>query len=115
VGDKNNNDQIGKIVFDNSLRDELSKLRPDQVAAVKLVGQLKMENLQLQRDLMRLKQQYDPLYQVMTAIAHASPGHEYVIHQSQFLRFKDEYRLKVWVGEADESLHIKLLTIHDEA
>jgi hypothetical protein len=68
----------------------------------------------LSKQISDLQAAYDDLWKVMIVILHAQPGNTLRIHESQFLRFKSEYRID---KRYDEDLHevvLKLLTVHDD-
>ena len=75
---------------------------------------MKFENKYLTQQTSELSKAYDELWKVMIVILHAQPRNELRIHESQFLRFKSEYRIdRTWDGEKKEVV-LRLLTVHDE-
>ncbi len=92
----------------------LDKMTPDQQAFAQSVAMSRVENRVYQQQLVELKSAYDELWKVMIVILHAYPDHEMRIHESQFLRFKDEYRIdRKWDAKTKEVV-LRLLTLHDD-
>ena len=90
----------------------LENLTPDQKRFAEHVATLQIENKAFQQQLADLKSAYEGLWKIVITIVAASPEKELRIHNSQFLRFKEEYRLdRTVVGE---EVVIKLKTLTDE-
>lgn len=102
------------MTHNKQVEDLLRTLTPDQQNFAKAVTVMKLENKTLTTQLAELKEQHDHLWKVMTVILSVQPGKELRIHESQFLRFKEEYRIdRSWDEEAKEVV-FKLLTVFDE-
>ena len=92
----------------------LENLTPDQRGFAEHVATLQVENKAFQQQLADLKSAYEGLWKIIITIVAASPEKELRIHNSQFLRFKEEYRLDRTFDEEKEEVVIKLKTLTDE-
>jgi len=89
-------------------------LTPDQQNFAKAVATMRIENKTLHRQLADLKDAYDNLWKIMTVILHAQPTKTLRIHESQFLRFKEEYRIDRTFDEKTKEVVVKLLALTDD-
>jgi len=85
---------------------------PEEQGVLQAIAQLRVEHRVLTESFAHLRAAYDSLYAVMITLLDAQPDHELRIHQSQFLRFKREYRIDQKVE--GEEIVLRLLTITDE-
>ena len=92
----------------------LKQLPPEQRHFAEAVTTMKLENRTLRQQITDLKSAYDELWKVIIVILHAQPGNELRIHESQFLRFKHEYRVDRTVDKDKHEVVLRLLTLHDE-
>jgi len=92
----------------------LSTLSPDQQAFAKAVTLMRIEHATMTQQLADIKPFYDDLYKIMLVILHAQPSRELRIHDSQFLRFKEEYRIDRMYDKEKSEVVIRLLTVHDD-
>jgi hypothetical protein len=92
----------------------LRMLTPDQQAFAKSVATMKLENDTLRAQLAQLKPEYDELWKVMIVVLHAQPDKALRIHKSQFLRFKEEYRVDRTYDKETGEVVLRLLTVHDK-
>jgi pyruvate/2-oxoacid:ferredoxin oxidoreductase beta subunit len=100
----NKKEQIKKI---------LSQFTPDQRAIAETIAGLKIENKALQESLAKLKSAYDPLYKFMLVLLDAVPGKEYRVHETQFKRFKEEYRITSRYDKETKEMVFELKTLRD--
>lgn len=89
----------------------LEKFAPDERAFMEHVTRLKIDNKRMEKQIADLKNAYDDLWKVFITILHSLPDKELRIHKSQFLRFKQEYRIDKQL-DGDEVV-FKLLTVND--
>lgn len=75
---------------------------------------MQLENKLSRQQIADLSNAYDDLWKVMIVILHAQPGNELRIHRSQFLRFKEEYRIDKKVDEETNEVVLRLLTLYDD-
>lgn len=94
------------------LNQVLSKFTPEEQGMFKAVSTMKVENRVMKQQLAELKAAYDTLYATMITLLHAMPERELRLHQSQFLRFKAEYRIDQKLD--GEEVVLKLLTLTDD-
>ena len=92
----------------------LQSLNPDSQAFAKAVATMRLENTQLRQQIAELKPEYDQLWRILIVILHAQPRRELRIHKTQFLRFKEEYRIDRTWDKYTEEMVVRLLTVHDE-
>lgn len=92
----------------------LKQFTPDQQAFTQHVAELKVQNKLYERQLGEMKSAYDNLFKVMIVLLHVDPDHELRIHKSQFLRFKDEYRIQSEDDEKTGEFVLKLKTLTDD-
>lgn len=91
----------------------LKQLSPEHRQFAQSVASMQIENKVARQQIVDLKAAYDDLWKVMIVILHAQPDNVLRIHESQFLRFKHEYRIdKTWDDETKEVV-LRLLTLHD--
>lgn len=93
----------------------LSSFGADQVAFIKSVALDKVQNKLFSKQLSDLQAAYDDLWKVLIVILHAQPSNTLQIHDSQFLRFNQEYRIDKTYDETDHCIVLKLRTIHDDS
>lgn len=99
---------------DKQIQDLLNQLTPDQQNFAKAVATMQVENKLLTQQLVELKSQHEHLWKVMVVILDVQPMKELRVHESQFLRFKEEYRIdRSWDEDAKEMV-FRLLTVFDE-
>lgn len=92
----------------------LEKLSPEQQHFAKAVSTMKIENATLQRQVSELKEVYDQLWKVVIVILDTQPEKTLRIHDSQFLRFKEEYRIDRTHDEKTHEVVLRLLTVFDK-
>lgn len=98
---------------EDKIKTLLKQLTPDQQAITKTLTLNKFELADLRHIVSTLKREYDELWKILLVVIHSCPSKELRIHQSQFLRFKEEYRLdRSWDEETGEMV-VRLLTITD--
>lgn len=98
----------------NKAKAILNQLTPDQQAFTRHVAELKVNNKLMEKQLEELKSAYDELYKVMIVILHASGDKGLMIHESQFMRFKDEYRIETKFDDKKREMSLKLKTLFDK-
>lgn len=86
---------------------------PEEQGTLEAIATMRVENKVLGKNFAQLRAAYDSLYVVMITLLDAQPDKELRIHQSQFLRFKREYRIDQKVE--GEEVVLRLLTITDDA
>jgi len=92
----------------------MNLLSPDQLGVAKTLTLNKMELEHLRQAVAALSKAHDDLYKVMLVILHAQPERELRIHETQFLRFKEEYRIDRTFDEETKEVVLKLKTLTDE-
>lgn len=92
----------------------LRQLTPDQQHFTKAVAAMQLENKMLTQQLIELKEQHGHLWKVMLVILDVQPGKELRVHESQFLRFKEEYRIDRSWDKKSKEVVLKLLTVLDD-
>jgi len=92
----------------------LGSLTPDQQHFAKAVTTMKLENKTLTTQLTELKRQHDHLWKVMVVVLDVQPGKVLRIHDSNFKRFKEEYRTDRSYDEETHEVVLRLLTVFDE-
>ena len=97
----------------SNIKDLLDRLTPQQQAFAKATAQTNLQNKVLSKQLAEMKAQYDDLWKVVIVILDASPDKELRIHESQFLRFKEEYRIDKRLDNETKEVVLKLLTLLD--
>ncbi len=103
-------DILGK---DDKVRKLMARLTPDQLAFAKNVALTSAQNKIFTQQLGDLQSNYDELWKVLIVILHAQPDNTLRIHNSQFLRFKHEYRIDRSFDEERQEVVLRLLTVHD--
>ena len=96
---------------DDSVKNTLDKAGPHLRSVQQAFSQLKLQNTVMKQQLMEISQKYDDLWRVITVILDLCTGKELRIHQSQFLRFKEEYRISNEFDEDTKEVVLKLLTL----
>lgn len=91
----------------------LESLSPDQQAVAKTIAILKLENKELARQVEALKKDHQDLYKVMLVVLDACEDRELRIHETQFLRFREEYRIEREFDKGTKEVVLKLLTLKD--
>ena len=99
---------------DEKVRKLLNSLRPEQRAFFESLATTRAQNHIYEQQLKEIKEAYDDLWKVVIVILHAQPENTLRIHESQFLRFKHEYRIDKQLDVATKEVVLKLLTLHDE-
>jgi hypothetical protein len=92
----------------------LSRLSPDQQAIMEDYARLKIENANYIRAFKETKDAYDSIFKPFLTIIHVYPDHECRIHESQFLRFKDEYRIEAKFDEETREMVYRLKTLTED-
>lgn len=92
----------------------LSKLTPDQQNFAKAVAAMKLENRMLSEQVQRMKAQYDDLWKVMIVVLDVQPEKTLRVHESQFLRFREEYRVDRTYDVEKHEVVLRLMTVFDE-
>jgi hypothetical protein len=106
---------MGSIV-DTQVQKLLESLSKDEQNFAKAVATMKVENKVLHRQLADLKAQHDDLWKILVVLLHRGKDagiDEVRIHRSQFLRFKEEYRIDKQVDEEHDEVVVRLLTLRD--
>lgn len=102
---------------EEQIKEMLERFTPEQQEVFKGVAGMRLELATLQKQFVDLNKAYDQLWSILITITHAQPGQEIRIHESQFLRFRNEYRLDLKVEpsavEGNEFV-IKLLSLTDD-
>ena len=102
------------MTADKQIQDLLKALTPDQQNFAKAVTLMRIENKTLTQQLVELKEQHEHLWKVMIVLLDVQPNKELRIHESQFKRFKEEYRIdRTWDEETKEVV-MRLLTVFDD-
>lgn len=99
---------------DDKAQKLMKLLTPDQLGVAKTLTLNKIELEHLRQAVAALQKQNDDLYKVMLVIlAHEANG-ELRIHETQFLRFKEEYRIDRTFDEETKEVVLRLKTLTDE-
>jgi lipopolysaccharide biosynthesis glycosyltransferase len=96
------------------VKELLAKLTPDQRGFARHTAELKIRNQVLEKHVAELKAAYDAIYKAMIVLLSWDKDHELRVHETQFLRFKEEYRIDSWFDNTTKEMVFKLLTVHDE-
>ena len=99
----------------DKIQDLLKALTPDQQNFAKAVATMQLENKMLTTQIAGLKEQHEEIWKVMLVILDVQPDRELRIHESQFLRFKEEYRIDRTWDEKTKEIVMRLLTVFDES
>lgn len=99
---------------ENEIKKILNSFTPEEKGFAEAITTMKVENEAFKKQLAELKKAHDELYKVMITILHAQPEKELRIHKSQFLRFKEEYRMERFWDESLEEMVFKLKTLTDD-
>ena len=102
------------MTADKQIQDLLKTLTPDQQNFAKAVTLMRIENKTLHQQLADLKKQHDDLWKVMIVLLDVQPGKELRIHESQFKRFKEEYRIDRTWDEETKEIVMRLLTVFED-
>lgn len=102
------------MTHNNQIEKLLRQLTPDQQNFAKAVATMQLENKMLTTSLADLKEQHDHLWRIMLVILNVQPGKELRIHESQFLRFKEEYRIDRTFDKETDEVVVRLMTVFDE-
>lgn len=98
---------------ETAIRHILGQMTPDQIGVAKTLATLKIENKTLRRQNEILQADYGRIYAVMLTILDACDEKELRVHESQFQRFKEEYRIDQRFDEETKEVVLKLLTLKD--
>jgi hypothetical protein len=96
---------------DDTIKKTIEQANPQLRRVSQAFSQLKLQNAMMKQQLMELSQKYDDLWKVITVVLDLMPGKEMRIHQSQFLRFKEEYRISNEFDERTKEVVLRLLTL----
>jgi len=96
----------------SDIQDALSKLSKDDQHFAKAMAQMKLENRIMTEQLIELKKQHKDLWRVMIVILDACTDKELRIHDSQFKRFEEEYRIDKSYDEETREVVLKLATFN---
>ena len=99
---------------DEQVKNLMNSLAPDQQAFAQHIAEVQLQNKLYAQQLADLQRAYDDLWKPMICILHAQPGRELRIHETQFLRFKHEYRIDRTFDKDKREVVLRLLTVHDE-
>ena len=102
------------MTADKQIQDLLKTLTPDQQSFAKAVTLMQIENKTLHQQLADLNNQHDDLWKVMIVLLDVQPKKELRIHESQFKRFKEEYRIDRTWDEETKEIVMRLLTVFDD-
>ena len=99
---------------DDTIKNTIGQADPQLRRVSQAFSQLKLQNAVMKTQLMELSQKYDDLWKVIVVILDLMPRREMRIHQSQFLRFKEEYRISNEFDEGTQEMVLKLLTLTED-
>lgn len=99
---------------DDKVKNLLNTLTPDQQGFVQAITEMKVQNKVYERQLAELSNAYDELWKVMIVLLHTWPGEEMRIHETQFLRFEEEYRIDRTFDKDTKEVVLRLLTVGDD-
>ena len=94
----------------------LDKLTPDQRAVAETIATLRVENKMLQAQVTNLKEDHGELFRVMLVILaelKETTGDPMRIHNTQFLKLEDSWRIQRSYDESTEEVVLELKTIKD--
>lgn len=91
----------------------LMNFTPEQRGFAEAVTTMKIENAQMRKQLADLKTNYDELWKIIITLLDFMPEKEMRIHESQFLRFKEEYRMEKDFDKETGEVVLKLRTFVD--
>jgi hypothetical protein len=97
----------------NAIKELLSKFTPEQRGIAETLTRLKVENSTISRQLAELKGNYDSIYRAFLTILAVAEDQELRINQSQFLRFKEEYRVESFFDGFTQEMVFRLRTLKD--
>jgi hypothetical protein len=97
----------------DEIENRLKQFTPEQQHFAKAFATMKLENKMLREGLAKANEAYESIFKPFLVIVHASEGKELRIHKSQFLRFKDEYRIDSRFDEETEEMVFSLKTLKD--
>lgn len=92
----------------------LKTFTSDQRAIAETIAQLRIENRQYELSQSELSSQHADMYKILITILANHPKRELRIHDTQFLRFKDEYRIDRSYDENDNCVVLKLKALTDD-
>jgi hypothetical protein len=92
----------------------LESLTPDQQNFAKAVATMRIENQTYRKQIADMKREYDELFKVMIVLLCVDVDHELRIHESQFKRFKAEYRINKSFDKETGELVLKRKTLTDD-
>jgi len=97
----------------NAIKDLLAKFTPEQRGIAETLTRLKIENSTMSQQLADLKANYDSIFRAFLVILSVAEDNELRINQSQFLRFKEEYRVESFYDKATQEMVFRLRTLKD--
>lgn len=95
------------------VKEMLKLLAPEQRAIVENIAQMRIENRMLQRQAKVLRDAYDDLYKIMIVLLDVCPDKELRVNDTQFKRFKEEYRIDRTYDELTHEVILSLKTLRD--
>lgn len=98
---------------EEEVKELLKSLAPEQRAVAENIARLQIENRMLQRQAKVLRDAYDDLYKVMIVILDCCHDKELRINDTQFMRFKEEYRIDRTHDELTHEVVLRLRTLRD--
>ena len=101
------------MIPENQAKKLIKQLSPDQLGVAKTLTLNKIELEHLRKAIAALQAQHDDLYKVMLVILHVQQDRELRIHESQFLKFKEEYRIDRTFDKFTKEVVLKLKTLTD--
>jgi hypothetical protein len=97
----------------NKIKGLLDELTPEKKAIAKSFIEQKVQIAMLQQQVKTISVLYDDLFKLFIVILDFMPDQELRIHESQFLRFKEEYRIDFERNPLTEE-HIYRLAVKKE-
>lgn len=90
----------------------LKQFTPEQQQFGKAVATMRIENKTLHNRVSALQRDYDEMWKVMLVVLDACDDKELVIHESNLMRFKEEYRIDR--RKIGKEIHLKLKTVTED-
>lgn len=100
--------------IEQEVKQILKMFSPDERAFAEEFARTRIENRMLQHQATVMRKNYDELYKVMVVVLDVAYDKELRVHNSQFMRFKEEYRIDRSYDEKTDEVVLRLKTLRDE-
>jgi hypothetical protein len=102
------------MTIQDEIKRTLSHFSPDERAFAEHVAELRIKCKMYEQQIASLTKDHADLWKVMLVILDVQPDKTLRIQDSQFLRFKEEYRIDRFYDEKSHEVVLRLLTVHDD-